>query len=53
MPWSEALRTLRATSFGRHGYLAAGPLIVEELVASLARDDLGDQHRDGRVLPVD
>jgi hypothetical protein len=32
MPWCEALRTLRtlrATSFGRHGYLAAGPLIVE------------------------
>jgi hypothetical protein len=29
MPWYEALRTLRATSFGRHGYLAAGPLIVE------------------------
>jgi hypothetical protein len=24
----EAMRTLRATSFGRHGYLAAGPLIV-------------------------
>jgi hypothetical protein len=25
----EATQTLRVTSFGRHGYLTAGPLIVE------------------------
>jgi hypothetical protein len=25
----EAMRTLRAKSFGKHGYLTAGPLIVE------------------------
>ena len=25
----EAMRTLRVISFGKHGYLTAGPLIVE------------------------
>jgi hypothetical protein len=29
MPLREAMRTLRLTHFGRHGYVSAGPLIVE------------------------
>jgi hypothetical protein len=29
MPLGEAMRTLRLTQFGRRGYVAAGPLIVE------------------------
>ena len=29
MPLREAARTLRLTHFGRHGYVTAGPLIVE------------------------
>ena len=29
MPVREAIRTGRLTSFGKHGYVAAGPLIVE------------------------
>ena len=29
MPIREAVRTARMSSFGAHGYLIAGPLVVE------------------------
>jgi len=29
MPLRQAMRTLRVTSFDRHGYMTVGPLIVE------------------------
>ena len=29
MPWHEALRTCSRRTYGEHGYLSSGPLIVE------------------------
>lgn len=29
MPLREAMGTLRAKTFGRHGYITAGPMILE------------------------